>query len=62
MRLNLADSTLGMGWSGQYAMDGQELVIQPADWNGEFSVGGETTVGFCASGHNNLTIQSASIE
>jgi len=62
VRLTLDDSILDQGWSGNYAMEGKELVITPADWNADLGLGQDTTVGFCAKGKNNLSISSATIQ
>ncbi len=61
VRLDLPDSTLDIGWSGQFQMQGDELVINPVDWNADLNVGGDTTLGFCADGYNNIQLNSASI-
>jgi cellulase/cellobiase CelA1 len=42
-------------------MQGDELVINPVDWNADLNVGGDTTLGFCADGYNNIQLNSASI-
>lgn len=62
VRLTLDDSQLDEGWSGNYTMDGNDLVITPADWNADLGLGQDTTVGFCAKGINNLSISSAIIQ
>ena len=62
VRLTLPDSVLDQGWSANYVMEGKELVISPADWNANLGLGEDTTVGFCATGYNNISIKSAVIE
>ncbi|MDQ7014853.1 MAG: glycoside hydrolase family 9 protein, partial [Gammaproteobacteria bacterium] len=62
VRLNLSKSGLDMGWSGNYTMEGDQLVIRPRDWNQSLAPGADTTVGFCGTGHNNVEIDSALIQ
>jgi len=59
VRLTLDKSTLDMGWSADYVMDGDQLVISPRDWNKRLAPGADTTVGFCGTGHNNVSLTSA---
>ncbi|MBA1330145.1 endoglucanase [Candidatus Endoriftia persephone str. Guaymas] len=59
VRLTLEDSVLDVGWSGYYQMSGNQLLITPKSWNASLAPGGDTTVGFCADGHNNLSLTSA---
>ncbi len=61
VRLTLPDSVLDQGWSANYIMDGNDLVITPKSWNANLGLGQDTTVGFCAKGYNNISIKSALI-
>lgn len=62
VHLSLPDSQLAGNWSGNFSMQGQQLIIQPASWNAHLGLGADTTVSFCADGYNNLGILSAEIQ
>lgn len=59
VRLQLPDSQFDLGWSADFAMQGTELVISAQDWNQNLALGGDTTVGFCADGYNNVSLSAA---
>jgi cellulase/cellobiase CelA1 len=62
VRLSLPDSQLTGNWSGNFFMQEQQLIIQPASWNSHLGLGADSTVSFCADGYNNLGILSAEIQ
>ncbi|MGV6810482.1 MAG: glycoside hydrolase family 9 protein [bacterium] len=62
VRLALPDSTLDEGWSGNFTMDNNELVINPLSWNKNLGIGEDTTVTFCATGYNNVSILAANTQ
>ena len=59
VRLSLPDSVLDQGWSANYEMEGNELVIRPESWNANLGLGQDVQVGFCAEGYNNISISDA---
>jgi len=61
LRFNLASGvTINQTWNGTITTSGQEVVVQPADWNRSLQPGQTATVGFIASYQGTLPNPPAS--
>ncbi len=60
--INLPDSNITDAWSADVVQQGELVTFTPHSWNAYLTPGDSADISYCASGINNVSLSSASVE